>query len=462
MNDVERFDLIVLGSGPAGATGAAEAASLGRKVAIVERGQGLGGSATSVGTLPSKALREAAFLIEAGRLRRVAAVDVSLRPGATLGDLLSNLPSVIEVERLRVRALLDQHGIEHLRGEASFVGPHTIQVVSSDGRSSNWACDHVLLATGSRPWRPDALRISDPRVLDTDSILSLQKLPATMAVIGGGVIGSEYACCFAALGVNVTLIDTRAMPLPFLDEEIAATMRSGMGRLGIQSWLPERVVRAVPEERGIRLEFAGRQDLTVEIVLVAAGRRGNTTALGLDRAGLQAEERELLAVDRYYRTRVSHIYAAGDVVGQPALASAAAEQARVAVRHAFAPKKRTARTPVLPIGIWTIPEVASIGLTEQELRGAGIGYLVGQARYADSARAWILGDTEGLLKLLFLSDDRRLVGVHAAGEGAIELVHVGLVALLAEAPPELMLSACFNNPTLGEMYARATRAAFPA
>ena len=310
--------------------------------------------------------------------------------------------------------------------------------------------------------RPAEFPFDHPRVLDSDTILQLDRLPRSLAVIGAGVIGAEYACTFAALGTDVWIVDGRDELLPFLDRDVSAALEDAMhNQLGIEFVWKNRVTRCeAPDYGDITLEFDTGGRLCVDAVLVAAGRSSNTAALNLAAAGIEPGPRGLLTVDAHYCTAVPHIYAAGDVIGFPALASTSMEQARVAMCHAFHLGYKTDLAPLLPTGIYTIPEVSMIGAAEEDLKAKGVDYVVGRASYAHCARGEIIGDQTGFLKLIFRRDDMKLLGVHVIGEQATELVHVGVVAMLADATAELFNRSCFNFPTLGDLYKIATYDAY--
>lgn len=447
------YDLVVLGSGPAGEKGAATAAAFAKRVAIVESDPYVGGASTNTGTLPSKTLRETALALSGLRARDLYGVDLSLRREATVGDFLYHENRVKTKERSRVLDTLHRGQIDLHRGYGSFLDPHTIAVRDLEGSISTIRAEKVLIATGSSPIRPPEFRFEDPRIHDSDEILSLERLPRTLAVIGAGVIGVEYACTFAALGAKVYLLDGRDILLPFLDREISEALVASLERSGIQFHRREKVLRCDDSnEDFIDLICESGFHLQVDQVLVAAGRRSNTEKLNLPAAGISPGPKGLISVDKCYRTSVPHIYAAGDVIGFPALASTSAEQARVAMCHAFDFGFRFNMGPLLPTGIYTIPEVSMIGETEEALREKGIEYVAGRASYADNARGEIIGDTSGFLKLLFRKSDMKLLGAHAIGEQATELIHIGLVAMMTNSGAELFDHTCFNYPTLGDLY----------
>jgi NAD(P) transhydrogenase len=453
--DPAKYDLIVIGSGPAGEKGAAQAAYFGKKVALVEREPVLGGAAANTGTLPSKTLRETALFFSGFQQRELYGLHVRIKEKLTTRDLLARERLVTEGERARIQQNLKQHHVTLYVGAASFVDPHTIAIKPDRCPEFHIQGDVILLATGSYPYRPTHFPFHDPRVYDSDTILTLHEIPASMLVVGGGVIGCEYACMFAALGVQVTLVEKRPRLLEFLDAELAEALRVQMGALGVQILMPDGVEEVDPGE-AIEVQLKSGTVLHVDTVLVSAGRCGNTEALQLDRVGIQADERGRIRVNAHYQTSLPHVYAAGDVIGAPALASTSMEQARVAMVHGFELKYRAGLPQILPYGIYTIPECSMAGETEETLVQKKIPYVVGKAEYAKNARGQIIGDSAGFLKLLFHEEDLRLLGVHVIGEQATELVHVGLSGLLLGVTADLFIQTCYNYPTLTEMYKYAT------
>jgi NAD(P) transhydrogenase len=451
------FDLVVIGSGPGGEHGALQAARLGKRVAVVEREPVLGGTAANTGTLPSKTLRETALYLSGHRARGLFGVESTLRHEATVSDFLYRERRVKELERQRISQALQLHGVEVVQGTGSLTDAHTV-VVRREGQPERWlTASYILIATGSAPYRPPLYPFGDPRVHDSDEILDLIELPRALVVVGGGVIGCEYACMFAALGIPTTLVDVKKELLPFLDDEFSELLRQRMEALGVRMRFGFTVEAAhVPEKTAepIRLTLSGGEVLESDQVLVASGRSANTAGLGLEALGVGFGPRGHVEVGPRYQTAVPHIYAVGDVIGFPALASTSMEQARVAVLHAFGDPYTP--SPVLPYGIYTIPEVSMAGETEEALRAKGIPYVAGRAPFATNPRGQIIGETHGLLKLLFHRESLKLLGVHVLGEQASELVHVGLTALVAGAGAQLFVETCFNYPTLSEAYKSAT------
>ncbi len=451
------FDLIVIGGGPAGTSAASGAGLLGKCVALVEKAALIGGAGINTGTIPSKTLRETALLLSGWRSRRLFNVDLSLRRAATVGDFMCHEKKVTASERQRTEARLALSNVVRFTGVASFVDPHTVRVVGADGVETLLRGEKILIATGSSPLRPPEFKFDDDRIHDSDEILSLTAMPKKLVVIGGGVIGSEYAGTFAALGTEVHLVDGRDTLMPFLDAEISRALTDAMVANGVTFHWGERVVTCDTAGVGdVTLTLSSGATLACDGVLVCAGRQSNTASLDLAAAGIAPGKRGLVPVNTHYQSEVPHIYAAGDVAGPPALASTGIEQARVAVGHAFDSTFKKDIATILPTGIYTIPEASMVGETEATLREKGVDFIAGRARYADLPRGEIIGDETGFLKLLFRREDMRLLGVHVIGEHATELVHIGLIAMLAEAGADLFNRACFNYPTLGDLYKYAT------
>src|SRR5438552_280216 len=452
----ESYDLVVIGGGPAGISGANTASIFGKRVTLVEKLREIGGAGINTGTIPSKTLRETALALSGVRSRKLFGVDLSLRREATVADFMRHEKNVTAQERRRREEQLRTYKVETFHGAASFVDPHTVRVTSDILLRG----EKILIATGSSPVRSSEFPFEHPRVHDSDEILEIGVLPKTMAVVGAGVVGAEYACTFAALGVEVHLVDGRDSLLGFLDREISENIQRAMTTAGVHFIWKEKVVRCdAPADGKITLTLTSGATIAVNDVLVAAGRQSNTADLNLTAAGLTPGKRGLVKVDAHCRTEVPHIFAAGDVVGAPALAATSMEQARLAICVAFEFDYKDVVAPILPTGIYTIPEASMAGETEESLKTKGIGYVVGRARYADNPRGQIIGDESGLLKLIFRQDDMRLLGVHVVGEQATELVHLGLIAMMAEAGAELFNRTCFNYPTLGDLYKYATYAA---
>lgn len=455
------YDVVVIGGGPAGTVAANVSAIFGARVALVEKQHALGGAGINSGTLPSKTLRETALALSGWRSRQLFGVDLSLRREATVADFTRHCAQVVLGERDMVEGRLSRSGVTCFQGSASFVDPHTVRVTTDDGGDVHLRGDQIIIATGSQPWRPPEFPFADDRVHDSDELLKIDVLPKRLVVVGAGVIGSEYASTFAAMGVETHVVDTREVLMPFLDAEVSRALAYAMTVNGVRFHWRERVVgcdTSRPDEVLVTLESGAT--LACDALLVCAGRASQTEQLNLTAAGITPGDRGLIPVDEHFRSEVPHIYAAGDVVGPPALAATGMEQARVAACHARGVAAKTDVATLLPTGIYTIPEASMAGETEQSLRERGVAYVVGRARYAESPRGRIIGDDSGFLKLIFRRDDLRLIGVHVMGEQATELIHVGLTAMILEADAQLFNRICFNYPTLGDLYKFATYDAF--
>jgi NAD(P) transhydrogenase len=448
---IEDFDLIVIGCGPAGEKAGAQAAYFGKRVAVIESAEFVGGSCINTGTVPSKTLRESALYFSGLKQRGLYGIDYSLKDNLTIGDFMHHEREVVERERERVLKNLALHHIELVRGRAAFEDAHTVSVSGPDG-IRRLRGDVILISTGSKPHRPAEIAFDDVQVFDSDTFLQMDHIPQSLAVIGGGVIGCEYASIFVALGVKVTLVDGRDRLLPFLDTEISERLRVRLDALGMQFWFNERPVKVQTDASGVQLAMKSGKALRTEAVLFAAGRRAAVDGLSLEKAGLAINDRGYISVDDNYRTAVPHIYAAGDVIGFPALASTSMEQGRVAVCHAFGFKYKQRVASMLPMGVYTIPEISSAGEIEESCKEKKIDYCVGRALYANNARGHIIGDTAGMLKLIFARADKKLLGVSIIGESATELIHIGMMVLDHNLTIDEFIEQVFNYPTLSETY----------
>ncbi len=453
----DRYDLVCLGSGPAGEKAALMAASHGKRVAIVEREPMPGGAMVNTGTIASKVLRETALLCSAFRRRPVPGVEFVLDRALSLPRFMARKTLVQIEEHDRIERSIDRHGIDVIRGAGRFDGDHRIMVLRPDRSTRLLEADHVLIATGSRPHRPGNVDFTHPAIVDCEGVLQLDRMPHSMVVVGAGVIGSEYACIFAEMGVRVTLIEPRDAIMPFLDREIREVLVSRMRELSIDTLYqsaPDSVVGNADGTATVRLKD-GRQ-VSADIVLWSLGRVGNSDELALGSVGLEADARGLIRVDASYRTAVPWIYAAGDVIGFPALASTSLEQGRIAACSMFGIAYREKLAETVPIGIYTIPAVAAVGLTEDEARKKGLDIVIGRARYRNNPRGRMLGDDQGLCKMVFDARDGRLLGASVVGEDATEQIHVAQAVIATGGGIDFFVEMCFNYPSLGELFKYAS------
>lgn len=455
--DLNHYDLVVIGSGPAGEKGAAQAAYFGKRVALVERMPEPGGASVHTGTLPSKTLREAALYLTGFRRRELYGMTLTLDRRKSLRALSGRLRAVTDGQVRQIRRNLDRHSIDVFEGEARFLSARQVGVFDATGAvRRRLSFDVCLVATGSSPLPPRGITFEDPDVNNSSQILSLDRLPESLAVVGGGVIGCEYASVFAALGTAVTLVEGRDRLLPFLDGEISSALEIALRRMGADVLMGESVdeIRRIPGRRrnGLKLTLASGRPLRADKVLFSAGRRGNTDGLDLAAAGVVYDEKGRIPVDAAFRTNVPGIYAAGDVIGFPALAATSMEQARVAICRAFDFPFKTEVSPLIPYGVYTVPEISMVGATEEELRSRGVTFESGRSRYENNARGQITGDPDGFVKLLFDSESRRILGAHVIGGSATELIHVPEMLMLKEGSLDDLLGAVFNFPTLSECF----------
>jgi NAD(P) transhydrogenase len=454
VSPAEHFDLVVIGSGPAGEKGAAQAGYFGKRVALVEKAEAVGGACVHTGTLPSKTLREAALYLTGFQKRELYGMTLDLDRQASVRRLMGRLRAVTGEQVAQISRNLDRHRVTLVRGAAEFVSPREVVVHDVAGEPlRRLTADVFLIATGSSPLRPAGIPFEDPDVEDSDTILDLDRIPDSLAVVGGGVVGCEYACIFAALGTRITIVEGRLALMQFLDREISDSLRDSLSREGHEVRLGDAVqsIERVPGQ-SLRLVLKSGDELFVDKVLYSAGRAGNTRGLGLAHAGVQTDAKGRLLVNEHFQTSAPHIYAAGDVVGSPALASVSMEQGRVAMCHAFDLGYKTRVAPLTPFGVYTIPEISMIGATEEELTINGIAFESGRARYEDNARGQITGEKDGLLKLLFEVPSKKLLGVHMIGDNATELIHVGQLAMTFNATIDVFIDSVFNFPTLSEAY----------
>jgi NAD(P) transhydrogenase len=452
------FDMVVLGSGPAGHRAAIQASKLGKKVCVLEKQTVLGGVCINTGTIPSKGLREAALRLSGYREREIYGASY-VKSDVTMSQLLFRVDQVIHNEIDVIRHQLQRNHIEFVNAMGSFVDPHRIHLTYADGSvGHDITAEFIVVGVGTTPAK-DARGYTDRKnVFTSDDLLHMDEVPRTMTVIGAGVIGLEYACIFASLGVQVTVIDKGAELLPFVDREIIDALVYHLRENDGTIHLNEQVTGVEPfqDTRGmrVRVNLASGKQFVTHKVLYSIGRSGNIEGLNLASAGLEADDRGRLKVNEHYQTSVPHIYAVGDVIGFPSLASTSMEQGRLASCHAFGLPAQTMPN-LLPFGIFTVPGISMVGKTEEDLTKANVPYAVGRAHYKEIARGQILGDHTGLLKLIFHRETRAMLGVHIIGTEAAELVHIGQAALAFNAPIDYFVDTVFNYPTLAECYKTA-------
>jgi NAD(P) transhydrogenase len=450
---IEQYDLIVIGSGPAGEKAAVHAAYFGKRVAIVERHDLTGGvGVTHAGMIPTKTLREAALYVTGYRKREIYGVSVELDRQEIFSTLRKRTNEVIETMARSVQQNIDRHGVELIRGTARLGVGGNMVVSPRAAAERHLHGDAVIIATGSRPYHPPGIPFDDPDVLDAEGVLEIEEAPRNVVVIGGGAIGCEHASIFTALGCQVNLVDRGERLLSYVDEELAHLLAQTFTNMGMRLRLGNGVETIERDEDGLRVVLTDGSEVRPDKVLVSSGRVGNTDGLGLDAAGITVDDRGRIVVDEHFQTSAPGFYAAGDVIGPPALASTAMEQGRAAAHRAFGVGFKVTVDPSPPTGVYSIPEIAGVGITEQEAASRGVGYLVGRGRFEGNARANIGGMTEGMVKLIFDPSDRTLLGVHILGEVATEVIHVGQTALNHSDPIDYFIEKTFNVPTLCEAY----------
>ena len=449
---MDTYDMIVIGSGPAGQKAAIAAAKLGRRAAIVERGDMVGGVCINTGTIPSKTLREAVLYLTGLNQRELYGQSYRVKDDITVTDLSARTQHVVGREIDVIRNQLARNHVHLLIGTAQFIDAHTLVVVNENGNHTEIGAEKIVVAVGTKPARPASVDFDGETIVDSDQILGLDKVPSSMVVVGAGVIGIEYASMFAALGTKVTVVEKRPSMLDFCDKEIIEALQYQLRELAVTFRFSESVREVQKHPAGTLTILESGKKIPADTVLYSAGRQGVTDELNIAAAGVQASNRGRVEVNENFQTEVEHIYAVGDVIGFPALAATAMEQGRRASYHAFGEPVGNKLGDLQPIGIYTIPEISYVGRTEEELTRENVPFEVGISRYRELARGAILGDSYGMLKILVHAESRELLGVHVFGTNATELVHIGQTVMGCGGTVDYLVDAVFNYPTLAESY----------
>ncbi|MFK7794144.1 MAG: Si-specific NAD(P)(+) transhydrogenase [Gammaproteobacteria bacterium] len=451
MDVKNHYDMLVIGSGPAGKRAVVQAAKLGKKAAVIERAEQVGGVSVHTGTIPSKTLRETALYLSGFRQRTFYGNSFRLKEDLCAEDLFKRVDMTRQYEVQVMENQFYRNGANVIQGSAAFLDQHTVQVTNC-GNVDTYTADFILIATGTHPFRPEHIPFDGCNVVDSDEILNIKEIPRSLAVIGAGVIGIEYATIFAALDAQITVIDIKEKFLEFIDKEIVDELEHEMRSSGATFCLGDSVDEITIDGAGqVTTKLTSGRTVVTDVVLFASGRTGTIQDLQLENAGLTADKRGRISINENYQTDVSNIYAAGDVVGFPALAATSMEQGRHATCHAFHVKVDN-KPRNFPYGIYSVPEVSMVGMTEQEVKAEGIAYEVGIARFGETSRGLISGRTEGMLKMIFSIDNGKLLGVHIIGEGATELIHIGQAIFTLEQGIDYFIETTFNYPTLAEAY----------
>ncbi|HYX40541.1 MAG TPA: Si-specific NAD(P)(+) transhydrogenase [Pyrinomonadaceae bacterium] len=452
---MQQYDLIVIGSGPAGQRAAIQGAKLGKRVAVIEKREVIGGAGINTGTIPSKSMREAVVHLSGYQYQSIYGMNYRVKENITMADLSFRVQHVIKTEIDVTQAQLSRNGIEVLTGRASFIDPNHVRVENSRGQSDEYEAQWIVIAVGTRPAEPSLVPFNNRTIINSDQIFSLPALPRTFIVVGGGVIGVEYTSMFAALGVRMILIEKMPRLLSFADQEMVEALCYHLRDNRVTMRLNEEVesVEEMPDGTVVA-NLKSKKKVSGDALLYAVGRQGNVDDLNLAAAGLEADARGRIEVDAEYRTKQPHIIAIGDVIGFPSLASVSMEQGRIAVGHAFGANIHT-EPGSYPYGIYTIPEISFVGKTEEQLTDEDVPYETGVAFYREIARGQIRGDTTGRLKLIFHRETREILGVHIIGEGATEILHIGQAVLVLKGTIDYFIETVFNYPTLAECYKAA-------
>jgi NAD(P) transhydrogenase len=449
------YDLLVIGSGPSGQRAAVSAVKKGKRVALVEMRSVVGGVCINTGTIPSKTMREAVLHLSGYNYRSIYGMNYRVKEKITMSDLAFRVQHVIKTEIDVTEAQLSRNGVDVITGVASFVDANHVRIDGMNGSVVHDA-EHIVIAVGTRPANSTRVPINGRTIINSDQVLELQNLPKTLIVVGGGVIGVEYTCMFAALGVRVTLVEKRPKLLEFADQEIVEALSYHLRDSRVTMRLNEEVGSVEELADGtVVANLESKKRISGDALLYAVGRQGNIDELNLHAAGIEADSRGRIPVDKDFRTKIPHVFAVGDVIGFPSLASVSMEQGRIAVERAFGDEGVQSNPSFYPYGIYTIPEISFIGKTEEQLTEEDVPYEVGVAYYREIARGQIRGDTTGRLKLIFHRETKQILGVHIIGEGAAELVHIGQAVMTLNGTVDYFIDSVFNYPTLAECYKAA-------
>ena len=460
---MRHYDLICLGCGPAGEKAATQASYFRHSVAIVEANARPGGAMVNTGTIPSKSLRETALLCSAFNRRPLPGTEFRIDHSVSVTKFMARRHLIEQQEHDRIESSIDRHGIDVHFGRGRLVDANTVAVQGHDGTTTTITGKYILIATGSSPLRPAHVPFDHPSVVDADGVLNMLRIPASMIIVGGGVIGCEYASIFAEMGVSVQLVHTGPQVLSFLDAECRTHLMNAMRDQGVVLHLNKSVKSVEPlTEKHVRVAFDNTESIEAQCVLWAAGRTSNTQGLGLEEAGVKMGERGLVQVDEHFRTNINSIYAAGDVIGFPALAATSMEQGRVAACHMFGLDFKSKLGDLMPIGLYTIPAISYVGLLEEEAHKAGYGTIIGRAIYRSNVRGRMLGDEQGMLKCVFDRASRKLLGAAIIGEDATELIHLAQSVIALGGGIDYFINTCFNYPSLSELFKYASYSALQA
>lgn len=454
---MKRYELVVIGSGPAGEKAAVKAAYFGHRVALIEKSSSYGGAMVITGTFPSKTLKETSLYFSGKYEKGLYGVERDLSHKATLHDFMYRKNFVSNQEEEEVENNLGRHHVDTYRGVASFEDPHTIKI-RHDDKEETIQGDYILIATGSYPNHPPGIPFDNQRIHDSDTILEITRFPKSICIVGAGVIGCEYTTIFSTMGIKTYLVNNRDTILPFLDQEVANALVEQMRDSGVETLFNQSIESIqVPQnpEEDVHVTLKSGQKFDVDMFLFAAGRNGNIRELNCEKIGLKTGERETIPVDSTYRTNIPHIYAVGDVIGFPALASTSMDQGRVAVGHIFKTMDLEHLPSFFPYGIYTIPEVSTVGLNEEEIKQKGTPYCVGRAKYVNTARGEIMGAKTGFMKIIFDREQLHILGVHIIGHMATEIIHFGLLLVEDKKTVYDVIGTVFNFPTLHDLYKNA-------